>query len=227
MSAPEPGHNGHRSRLRQRLLASGGDAFADHELVECLLALAIPRRDTKPLAKALLARFGGLGGLLSADVQTLLATDGLGETSVAAIKLVQAMLIRRSRAEVVKRPVLANWQALIDYLHIAMAGRVKEEFHVLHLNTRNELIHAQKMSEGTVDEAAVHIREVVRGAMDAGAAAMILVHNHPSGDPQPSRADIDLTRRIADAAKRLDIAVHDHVIIGAKGHASLRAMGLL
>lgn len=227
MSVPDPDHQGHRARLRQRLLSAGGDALADYELVEALLALAIPRRDTKPLAKALLARFGGLGGLLSADAQTLLATEGLGETSVAAIKLVQAMMVRRSRVEIGKRPVLANWQALLDYLHIAMAGRVKEEFHVLHLNARNELIHAQKMSEGTVDEAAVHIREVMRSAMDAGAAAMILVHNHPSGDPQPSRADIDLTRRIADAAKRLDIAVHDHVIIGAKGHASLRAMGLI
>lgn len=227
MSVPDPDHQGHRARLRQRLLSAGGDALADYELVEALLALAIPRRDTKPLAKALLARFGGLGGLLSADAQTLLATEGLGETSVAAIKLVQAMMVRRSRVEIGKRPVLANWQALLDYLHIAMAGRVKEEFHVLHLNARNELIHAQKMSEGTVDEAAVHIREVMRSAMDAGAAAMILVHNHPSGDPQPSRADIDLTRRIAETAKRLGIAVHDHVIIGAKGHASLRAMGLL
>jgi DNA repair protein RadC len=227
MGVPESDHGGHRARLRQRLLQAGGDALADHELVEYLLALAIPRRDTKPLAKALLARFGGLGGLLSADPQNLLAADGLGETSVAAIKLVQAILVRRARTDIAKRPVLSNWQALLDYLHVAMAGRVKEEFHVLHLNTRNELIHAQKMGEGTIDEAAVHIREVVRGAMDAGAAAIILVHNHPSGDPAPSRADIELTRRIADAAKRLDIAVHDHIIIGAKGHASLRALGLL
>lgn len=232
MSVPDrddrsPDNSGHRARLRQRLLSAGADALSDHELIEYLLALAIPRRDTKPLAKQLLARFGGLGGLLSADAATLLATDGLGETSVAAIKIVQAILSRRNKAEVIKRPVLSNWQALIDYLHVHLADRTKEEFHVLHLNTRNELIHAQKMSEGTVDEAAVHIREVIKGAMDAGGAAMILVHNHPSGDPAPSRADIELTRRIADAAKRLDIAVHDHIIIGAKGHASLRSMGLI
>lgn len=229
MSSPAPAsdNSGHRGRLRQRLLTAGGDALSDHELVECLLMLAIPRRDVKPLAKALLARFGGLGGLLAADPATLLAADGVGETSVGAIKLVQAILVRRNKAEVINRPLLSNWQALLDYLHVNIAGRAREEFHVLHLNTRNELVHAQKMSEGTIDEAAVHVREVIKAAMDAGAAAIILVHNHPSGDPQPSRADIELTRRIADAAKRLDIAVHDHIIIGAKGHASLRAMGLL
>lgn len=222
-----PDNSGHRARLRQRLLDAGGDAFADHELLEYLLALALPRRDTKPLAKALLARFGGLGGVLAAEARTLLAFDGLGETSVAAIKIVQAILARRTRAEVIDRPVLGNWQALLDYLHVLLAGATREAFHVLHLNTRNELIHAQKMSEGTIDEAAVHIREVIKAAMDAGAAAMILVHNHPSGDPAPSRADIELTRRIADAAKRLDIAVHDHIIIGAKGYVSLRAQGLI
>lgn len=227
MKVPDPENIGHRARLRQRLLSAGGEALSDHELIEYLLATAIPRRDTKPLAKNLLARFGGLGGLLSADTASLLAVSGLGDTSVAAIKIVQAIVARRTKAEIINRPVLANWQALLDYLRVSIAHRPKEEFHVLHLNTRNELIHDQKMSEGTIDQAAVHIREVIKGAMDAGAAAMILVHNHPSGDPQPSRADIELTRRIADAAKRLDITVHDHIIIGAKGHSSLRAMGLI
>lgn len=227
MSVPAPDHSGHRARLRQRLLAAGGDALSDHELLEYLLALAIPRRDTKPLAKHLLNRFGGLAGVLAADPSTLAAVDGMGETSAAAIKIVQAILSRQLKGEVAARPVLSNWQALLDYLRVHLAGRPKEEFHVLHLNTRNELISAQKMGEGTIDETAVHVREVIKGAMESASAAMILVHNHPSGDPQPSRADIEITRRIADAAKRLDIAVHDHVIIGAKGHASLRSMGLI
>lgn len=227
MSVPEPDHRGHRARLRQRLLTAGGDALSDHELIEYLLTLAIPRRDTKPLAKHLLSRFGGLSGVLAADASTLMKIDGMGETTAAAIKIVQAIMSRQLKGEVAARPILSNWQALLDYLHVHLAGRPKEEFHVLHLNSRNELISAQKMAEGTIDQAAVHVREVIKAAMESAAAAIILVHNHPSGDPQPSRADIDITRTIADAAKRLDIAVHDHIIIGARGHASLRAMGLI
>jgi DNA repair protein RadC len=227
MSVPDPDHLGHRARLRQRLLSVGGDGLLDHEIVEYLLALAIPRRDTKPLAKELLRRFGGLGGLFAAEPAALAQVSGMGETSVAAIRIAQAAAIRLLRAEVTERPVLANWQALLDYLRAEMAHATAEQFRVLHLNTRNILIADEKMSEGTIDETAVHIREVIRRAMDLGSAAIILVHNHPSGDPQPSRADIDLTRNVAEAAKRLGIAVHDHVIIGTKGHASLRALGLI
>lgn len=227
MSVPDTDNSGHRARLRKRLLAAGDAALSDHELIEYLLTLAIPRRDVKPLAKRLLNQFGGLAGLLAADATSLTKVDGMGESSAAAIRIVQAVLTRRLQGEVMRRPVLSNWQALIDYLNADLAGRTIEQFRVLHLNTRNELINDQKMAEGTVDQAAVHVREVIRGAMEAGATAMILVHNHPSGDPAPSRADIDMTRRIADAAKRLDIAVHDHVIIGAKGHSSMRAMGLI
>lgn len=227
MSVPEPDHSGHRARLRQRLLDAGAEALADHELLEYLLTLAIPRRDTKGLAKDLLARFGGLGGVLAADASSLVAVKGMGETSAAAIKIVQAVLTRHLKREIVARPVLGNWQALLDYLHAELQHAPREHFRVLFLNSRNELIHARLMAEGTIDEAAVHVREVIKHAMDSAAAAMILVHNHPSGDPQPSRADIEITRRIVDAAKRLDIAVHDHVIIGLKGHASLRSMGLL
>ena len=206
-----PDTAGHRARLRERLLArGGGDALLDHELIEYLLALAIPRRDTKPLAKALLREFGGMG-----------------ETATAAIKIAHAAALRLLHGAVAARPVLGNWQALLDYLHADMAHHAIERFRVLHLNTRNMLIRDEVMSQGSIDQASVHVREVIRRAIDLGAAAIILVHNHPSGDPAPSRADIDITRAIADAARPLGIAVHDHIVIGAQGHVSLRAKGLI
>ncbi len=227
MEAPLTNGSGHRARLRGRLLDGGGDALLDHELIEYLLALAIPRRDTKPLAKELLHRFGGIGGLLTADAVALANVDGMGDTAVAALKIAQAAALRLLRAQVSDRPVLGNWQALLDYLHAEMAHHVVERVRVLHLNTRNMLIRDECIAEGTIDEAPVYVRQVIRRAIDLGSAALILVHNHPSGDPTPSRADIDLTRSIADAAGRLGIAVHDHIVIGAHGHASLRAMGVM
>ncbi len=213
--------------MRKRLAEQGGDGLLDHELIEYLLALAIPRRDTKPLAKALLAEFGGIGGLLSADGDALARVKGMGETSIAAIKIAHAAAIRLLRAEVAERPVLSNWQALLDYLRADMAHHANERVRVLHLNTRNILIRDELMSEGSIDEAALYVREVIRRAIDLGSAAIILVHNHPSGDPSPSRADIDVTRNMAEAGKRMGIAVHDHIIMGTSGHSSLRAMGLM
>ncbi|MEO6215002.1 MAG: DNA repair protein RadC [Sphingomonas sp.] len=227
MSVPEPDHSGHRARLRKRLAEQGGDGLLDHELIEYLLALAIPRRDTKPLAKALLAEFGGIGGLLSADGEALARVPGMGETSIAAIKIAHAAALRLLRAEVAERPVLGNWQALLDYLRADMAHHAIERVRVLHLNTRNMLIRDELMSEGSIDEAAFYVREVIRRAIDLGSAAVILVHNHPSGDPTPSRADIEVTRNMAEAGKRMGIAVHDHIIMGTSGHSSLRALGLM
>ncbi|MGN6375949.1 MAG: RadC family protein [Sphingomonas sp.] len=226
MTAPDP-NAGHRARLRQRLIDSGGDGLLDHELIEYLLALVIRRQDTKPLAKRLLAEFGGLGGLMAADPAALKRVEGMGEMSIAAIRVVHATALRLLRADVAEKPVLANWQALLDYLRADMAHHTIERVRVLHLNTRNMLIRDEEISRGSIDEAAVHVREVIRRAIDLGSAALILVHNHPSGDPSPSRADIDLTRAIAEAGKRLNIIVHDHVIVGTSGHASLRAMGLI
>lgn len=220
-------HQGHRARLRQRLATGGGAALLDHELIEYLLALAIPRRDTKPLAKALLREFGGVGGVLTADTEALRRQEGMGETSVAAIKIAHAAAIRLVQAQAAERPVLSNWQALLDYLHADMAHHAIERFRVLHLDTKNRLIRDEVMSEGSIDQAAVYVREVVKRALQLGSAALILVHNHPSGDPAPSRADIDITRAIAAAGKPLNIAVHDHLIIGIRGHASLRAQGLI
>jgi DNA repair protein RadC len=218
---------GHRARLRERLVNGGGEAFHDHELLEFILALGRPRIDTKPTAKALLHEFGGIGGVFAADHAALGRVPGMGETSVAALKAVHATAIRLVRSKVADRPVLANWQALLDYLRADMAHHAVERFRVLHLNTRNMLIRDEVMSEGSIDQAAVYTREVVKRALDLGSAAVILVHNHPSGDPAPSRADIDITKAIAAAGKPLGIAVHDHLIIGTQGHASLRAQGLI
>ena len=216
---------GHRARLRDRLLGGGG--LLDHELIEYLLTTAIPRRDTKPIAKALLREFHDIGGVLTADPIALRRVDGVGETAAAALKIAHACALRLVQAEAAKRPILSNWQALLDYLHADMAHHAVERFRVLHLNTRNMLIRDELMGEGSTDQAPVYIREVIRRAIDFGSAALILVHNHPSGDPSPSRADIDVTRAIAEAGKRLGITVHDHLIIGTSGHVSLRAQGLI
>ena len=219
--------SGHRARLRQRLFEGGPDALLDHELVEYLLALAIPRRDTKPLAKKLIAEFGGFGALLSADSRALSRVGDLGDSAVAALKIVQAAALRLLKGGVKDRPVLGSWQALLDYLHADMAHHPVERVRVLYLNARNMLIRNEPVSEGSVDEAAVYVREIIRRALEYQATALILVHNHPSGDPQPSQQDIRLTRDIIEAGRHLKITVHDHVIIGAKGHSSLRAMGLI
>lgn len=227
MSADAPDASGHRARLRRRLFEGGPDALLDHELVEYLLALAIPRRDTKPLARALLTEFGGIGGLLTADADALARFPGMGETSVATLKTAHAAALRLLRSQVAERPILANWQALLDYLRADMAHHAIERVRVLHLNARNLLIRDELMNEGSIDEAPVYVREVIRRAIDLGSAAIILVHNHPSGDPSPSRADIEITRQVAEAGKRLGIQVHDHIIIGTDGHSSLRAQGLI
>jgi DNA repair protein RadC len=218
---------GHRARLRQRLLDGGGDALLDHELIEYLLALAIPRQDTKPLAKRLLHEFGGVAGLLTASPAALAKVKGLGETSVAALKIVQAASLRLLREQASAKPVLSNWQALLDYLRADMAHHAIERVRVLHLNTKNQLIRDELMNEGSIDEAPLYAREVIRRAIDLGSAALILVHNHPSGDPSPSKADIEVTRAVVDAGRRLGITVHDHIIMAAGGHTSLRATGVL
>lgn len=223
---PATDASGHRARLRKRLIEGGSDALLDHELIEYLLALAIPRRDTKPQARALLAEFGSLGAVFNADAESL-AREGLSEGAIAAIKIAQASAVRLLKGEIVARPVIGSWQALLDYLHAAMAHRMTESARVLHLNSRNMLIRDELVSEGSVDQAAIYVREVARRALELGSAAIILVHNHPSGDPSPSRQDIALTKEIVSALKPFGIQVHDHVVIGATGHASLRALGLI
>jgi DNA repair protein RadC len=218
---------GHRARLRQRLFEGGPDALLDHELVEYLLALALPRRDTKPLAKKLINDFGGFGELLAADGEAIVRIGEVSEGAAAAVKIAQAAALRLLESRFKGRPVLGSWQALLDYLHADMAHHPIERVRVLFLNAKNMLIRNEPMWEGSVDEAAVHVREVIRRALEYQASALILVHNHPSGDPNPSQQDIRLTRDIVEAGRHLRISVHDHIIIGTNGHSSLRAMGLI
>lgn len=221
------GGSGHRARLRKRLLDGGAEALADYEVLEYLLFAAIRQGDTKPVAKALIDRFGSLSGVLNAAPGALMQVKGMGETSAAALKSVALAARRMARNEVQQKPVLGSWQALLDYLTIDMAHLTIERVRVLYLDTRNRLVLDDHVSDGSIDEAAIHPREVIRKALDIGASALILVHNHPSGNPEPSRADIQITQRIAEAGRLLGIVVHDHVIIGREGHASLKAKGLI
>lgn len=225
--SPEHGGTGHRGRLRQRLLEGGAEALADYEVLEYLLFAAYRQGDTKPLAKELIKRFGSLSGVLNASPGALMQVKGMGETGVGALKSVALAARRLARSEVRQQPVLGSWQALLDYLTIDMAHLTVERVRVLYLDTRNRLVLDDHVGDGSIDEAAIHPREVIRKALDIGASALILVHNHPSGDPSPSRADIQITQRIAEAGRLLGIVVHDHVIVGREGHTSLRAKGLL
>ncbi|WP_370191639.1 DNA repair protein RadC [Qipengyuania sp.] len=219
--------SGHRQRLRQRLLSGGAEALADYELLEFLLFAAIRQGDTKPVAKALIGRFGSFAAVLAADPQALRQVKGMGEASAAALYACSLAARRMARGAVEDRPVLGSWQALLDYLAIDMAHLNHERVRVLYFNAQNRLILDHLLGEGSIDEAAIHPREVIRKAFDVGATALILVHNHPSGNPEPSRADIAITARIAEAGRLLGVTVHDHVIIGREGHVSLRAKGLV
>ncbi|MFK7842887.1 MAG: DNA repair protein RadC [Sphingorhabdus sp.] len=219
--------SGHRARLRRRILAGLGAGLCDHELVEYLLALAIPRRDTKPLAKQLIDEFGGFSGVMVADADALQNIPGMGEASAAALKVVQAAALRLISEPVREQPILSSWQALLDYLRADMAHLIHERVRVLHLNSKNQLIRDELVSEGSIDQAAIYTREVIRRALALGSAAIILVHNHPSGDSTPSRQDIAITRDIRDAGRTLGISLHDHIIIGKDGHTSFRSQGLI
>lgn len=225
-SKPHHG-DGHRARLRERLLEGGSSALLDHELIEFLLTLAIRRRDTKPLAKDLIDTFGSLSALLTADGESIKKVPGMGETSTAAIKIVQAAALRLISEPVRDQPILNSWQALLDYLRADMAHLIHERVRVLHLNSKNRLIRDELVSEGSIDQAAIYTREVIKRALELGSAAIILVHNHPSGDSAPSRQDIAITKDICDAGRKLGIAIHDHIIIGKDGHTSFRSKGLI
>ena len=226
MADGDPDNSGHRARLRQRLFEGGEGALLDHELVEYLLTLAVPRRDTKPMAKSLIAKFGGIGPLLEADVD-LLRAETLSDTVIAALKIAQATALRLLETRIEGRPMLSSWEALGDYLQAAMGHAAIEEVRVLFLNSKNMLIANERLWTGSVDEASVHVREIIARAIALGATALIIVHNHPSGDPAPSRQDILLTKELVEAGRHMKIAVHDHVIVGAQGRTSMRAMGLI
>ncbi len=219
--------SGHRARLRKRLLDGGAEALADHEVIEYLLMTAIPRRDVKPLARSLIQRFGSIAGVFNADPRALASHPGMGETSAAAIRIVPLAARRLARSEAMSQPVLSSWQALLDYLAIDMAHLSIERVRVLYLNVQNMLIHDEHMGDGGLDQAGIDPRTVIRRGLDLGAAGLILVHNHPSGSTEPSRADIQITNRIAEAGRLLGITVHDHVIVGRLGHTSFKAKGLI
>ena len=221
------GPAGHRARLRRRLIEGGSEALADYELVELILIGALPRIDTKPLAKRLLARFGGFAETIAAPAHALAEVKGMGDAAVAALKAVEAAAVHLARERVVDRPVLSSWRALLDYCRAAMAHQPVEQFRLLFLDRRNVLIAEELQQTGTVDHAPVYPREVVKRALELGASALILVHNHPSGDPTPSAADVEMTRAVQQAAAALGVVLHDHLVIGRDGHASLRGLGLM
>jgi DNA repair protein RadC len=226
-ASSETGNEGHRERLRARFLKGGADAMPDYELLELTLFAALPRRDTKPLAKALLARFGSFAEVIAAPRARLTEVKGVGEGVANHLKIVEAAAQRLAKTSVIGRPALSSWTALLDYCTTAMARCANEEFRVLFLDRKNVLIADEVQNRGTVDHTPVYPREIVKRALELSASAIILVHNHPSGDPTPSKADILMTREIVAAAKALGIAVHDHLVIGRSGHASFKSLGLL
>jgi DNA repair protein RadC len=221
-----PHYYGHRERLRQRLIDSGAENLPDYELLEVMLFVSNPRGDVKPLAKDLLEQFGGFAALMSADPEAL-AVAGLGLAGIAAIKSVREAALRLMRAELQQQPVVNSWDKLIDYCNAQIAHNKVEEFHILFLDRKNVLLKHERQQRGTVDHTPVYTREVVKRALELGASALILVHNHPSGDPTPSKADIAVTQDIKKAAAPLGVVLHDHVIIGRNRHTSLRDLGLI
>jgi DNA repair protein RadC len=225
--AKKPHYLGHRERLRDRLLNAGPEALADYELLEFMLFAARPRGDMKPLAKALIGRFGSLAGVLGADKEALLSVSGMGEASAAALIGARAAALHLVRAQLVDRPILSSSQALIDYCNAAQGFAEIEEFRLLFLDRKNALIADERHQRGTVDHTPAYPREVVKRALALGASGLILLHNHPSGDTNPSRADIETTRTIATALKAVGIALHDHVIVGRGRHSSLKTLGLI
>lgn len=227
LEAPAPLYSGHRQRLRDRFRKGGADALPDYELLELVLFRAIPRRDTKDLAKKLLARFGSFAEVVNAPDPRLREIEGVGEAVVTELKLVRAAALRLMRTEIGSGTVLSSWTQVLDYLRAAQGFEQREQFRILFLDKRNGLIADEVQGQGTVDHTPVYVREVVKRALELASTAIILVHNHPSGDPTPSRADIDMTRMIVDAGRPLGVAVHDHVIVGRGGHASFRALRLI
>ncbi len=226
--ANSPHYRGHWARLRERFLNGGADALPDYELLEMVLYLGKTRGgDMKPLAKKLIKKFGSFGDVVSAEPARLMEVDGVGEVTAAAIKTVQASALRMAQSTVLNRPTLSSSAALIDYCTASMAYNKIEQFRVLYLDRKNTLIADEQQEEGTVDHTPVYPREVVGRALELGASAIIMVHNHPSGDPTPSRADIDMTAKVSAAGKSLGVVLHDHIVIGRGQHASFKSMGLL
>jgi len=225
--ASAPSHNGHRQRLRDRFLADGGEAMPDYELLELVLFNAFSRKDTKELAKRLIARFGSFAEVISAPVPRLKEVKDVGDAVVAQLTIVRAAAQRLAKSNVILRPVLSSWAEVLEYVRSVQAYEHKELFRILFLDKKNRLIADEVQGRGTVDHTPVYVREVVKRALELSSTAIILVHNHPSGDPTPSKADVDMTRLIIEAGKPLGVAVHDHIIVGREGHVSMRSKRLI
>jgi DNA repair protein RadC len=223
----KPHYLGHRARLRQRLVEGGADALPDYEILELALYRAIPRGDTKPLAKDLLKTFGSFAEVIAAPPERLRKVEGVGDAVVAELKVIEAAAHRLMKTRVIKREALGSWAAVIDYCRASMAYAAREQFRILFLDKKNYLIADEVQGEGTVDHTPVYPREVIKRALELSASAIILVHNHPSGDPTPSSADIDMTRRIAEIGDKLSVILHDHIIVGRNGHFSFRGAKLI
>lgn len=223
----KPHYHDHRARLRKRFEEAGAGALADYELLELMLFRTIPRRDTKPLAKALLAKFGDLPAVLAASAPRIAEVEGAGPAVAQDLKLVQALLERAAKSEASQRTVVSSWSALVNYCRMSMAHAPREQFRVLFLDVKNQLIADEVLNEGTIDHAPVYPREVARRALELSAASVILVHNHPSGDPKPSPSDVAITKEIVAAAGAVGVRVHDHLIIGRSSAASFKSLGLL
>jgi DNA repair protein RadC len=223
----KPHYFGHRQRLRDRFLKTGADGLADYELLELILFGAKPRSDVKPLAKLLIKHFGSFADVVTADVERLREVDGMGEASIVAIKTTQAAALRMMQEQFIDRPALSSWNAVLDYMQARLGRSTVEELHAIYLDRKNTVLADEALQRGTVDHTPVYPREIVKRALDLGATALILVHNHPSGDPTPSRSDIEMTKKVKKAVAAVDISLHDHIIIGRGKHASLKSMGLL
>jgi DNA repair protein RadC len=222
-----PSYHGHRSRLRERFRDGGADALPDYELLELVLYGAVPRRDTKELAKRLVKRFGSFAEVINASDTLLLEVDECTERVIAELRLVRAAALRMMRGQILEKPALDSWNKVLDYCKAAIAYEQNEQFRILFLDKRNRLIADEIQSQGTIDHTPVYVREVLKRGLELSATALVLVHNHPSGDPTPSRADVEMTKQIVLAGKPLNITVHDHIIVGRQGHASLKALGLM
>ncbi|MEM1371662.1 MAG: DNA repair protein RadC [Pseudomonadota bacterium] len=226
-SAEKPHYHGHRERLRQRFFSGRNDALPDYELLELALFFSRRQGDTKPTAKALLAEFGSFANVINAPIDRLKDVKGVGDQAATLLKVIQAATLRVTKTQISNKPVLSSWADVLSYLHAVQAYEPCEIFRTLYLDKKNRLIGDEEQNRGTVDHTPVYIREVLKRALEHSATALILVHNHPSGDPQPSEADITMTRQIIDAAKPLGISVHDHIIVGRQGHKSLRKLGVM
>jgi DNA repair protein RadC len=225
--ASTPDYVGHRQRLRERFLNGGADSLPDYELLELLLFMAQPRADTKPIAKELLRRFGSFAEVISAEADALRDIKGIGDAGVVSLKAVQAAAQRLLQTKVKAAPVISSWAALIDYCTATMAYNTVEQFRVMYLDRKNKLIADEEQQKGTVDHTPVYPREVVKRALELNASSLIMIHNHPSGDPKPSQADIEMTRKVKDAAAAVGLTLHDHVIVSRGGHVSFKTQGLL